>query len=389
MKTPFHVMIIPTLGCPARCSYCWSSEEGSPVMDIGTVNDVVEWLTSVREEGPVTITFHGGEPLLAGPEFYREALPLLAGGLAHLQPSFAMQSNLWLMTPELARVLAEYDIPIGTSIDGPEELNDSQRGVGYFKRTMEGYAIAREHGLRIRFICTFTADSTKRRGEIFQFFLENGLTMKLHPALPSIREDRMNPWVLSPGDYGELLVFLLDRYLENLGRIEIMNINDLCRGVFTRHGTVCTFVDCMGSTFAIGPDGGIYPCYRFIGMEEYRMGDVKNKPPLAALLDSGAGRKMEQYRGFVDENCRECTHIRYCRGGCPYNAIVASGGGEATTVDPHCKAYNRIFTEISDRLNREMFESPAFEEGGFLPGTRRSRDRKPGIMALMHSIVSR
>ena len=35
MKNPFHVMIIPTLGCPSKCKYCWSSEEGSPVMSIG------------------------------------------------------------------------------------------------------------------------------------------------------------------------------------------------------------------------------------------------------------------------------------------------------------------------------------------------------------------
>jgi uncharacterized protein len=41
MKTPFHVMLIPTLGCPSKCSYCWSSEEGSPIMSIDTVRDVV------------------------------------------------------------------------------------------------------------------------------------------------------------------------------------------------------------------------------------------------------------------------------------------------------------------------------------------------------------
>ncbi len=49
-----------------------------------------------------------------------------------------MQSNLWLMTPEIAKILAKYNIPIGSSLDGPKELNDSQRGKGYFDRTMRG-----------------------------------------------------------------------------------------------------------------------------------------------------------------------------------------------------------------------------------------------------------
>ena len=85
MKNPFHVMLIPTLGCPSKCSYCWSSEEGSPVMSIETIRDVVAWLKNFREDR-VTFTFHGGEPLLAGPEFYRQALPLLSQELHHLNP---------------------------------------------------------------------------------------------------------------------------------------------------------------------------------------------------------------------------------------------------------------------------------------------------------------
>jgi uncharacterized protein len=381
MKTPFHIMLIPTLGCPARCSYCWSSERGSPVMGLDTVRDVVAWLQDFRKD-PVTITFHGGEPLRAGAAWYREALPLIAGGLKELRPSFAMQSNLWLLTPELAAILAEYRIPIGTSIDGPKGLNDRQRGKGYFDRTMEGYAVARAAGLVVRFICTFTAESVQKKEEIFRFFLENGFVMKLHPALPSLRDEHPQEWALSPEEYGDLLLFLLDRYLKNLGRIEIMNINDLVKCVFTRRGTVCTYADCMGSTFAIGPDGSIYPCYRFIGMPEWVMGNVRDRPSAEDLSQSEAWRRMFRYKDYVDTACRDCTHIRYCRGGCPYNAIVANGG-EEHGVDPHCRAYKRVFDEIADRFNREMFEAPGFEMTGSGP-----RARKSGIMALMRTIIS-
>src|SRR5512139_3717338 len=112
MKNAFHVMLIPTLGCPAHCRYCWSSETGSPKMSVGTVREVVSWLKDFRIDR-VTFTFHGGEPLLAGAEFYREALPMLSGELSHLKPDFAMQTNLWLLTPELAGILAQYHVPLG------------------------------------------------------------------------------------------------------------------------------------------------------------------------------------------------------------------------------------------------------------------------------------
>ncbi len=382
-------MIIPTLGCPSKCSYCWSSEVGSPIMSIETIQDVVEWLKGFRDD-PVTFTFHGGEPLLAGAEFYRKALPMLSQELAHLSPNFALQTNLWKMTPELADVLAEHKIPIGSSLDGPQELNDLQRSEGYYEKTMAGYELAKKHGLQVQFICTFTSDSVQFKEEIFNYFLENGLTLKLHPALPSLRSDEPNRWALSPQEYGELLVYLLDKYLENLDRIEVRNINDYCRCVFTGRGTVCTFVDCMENTFAVGPDGSIYPCYRFVGMPEYVMGNVSDHPSREDLAGSAPGLRMRQFKEYVDRVCKGCKHIRYCRGGCPYNAI-APNNGEIKGVDPHCIAYRRIFDEISDRFNKEMMGSFGMGMGMGMPGpgSQPAEKSRPGIMSLMQRMIEK
>lgn len=55
----FHVMIIPTLGCPSNCAYCWGSEENAELMDIDVINQIVKWLANFRDE-PVHFTFHGG-----------------------------------------------------------------------------------------------------------------------------------------------------------------------------------------------------------------------------------------------------------------------------------------------------------------------------------------
>jgi uncharacterized protein len=376
-------MLIPTLGCPSHCSYCWSSEEGSPIMTIETVKDTIAWLKNFRSD-PVTVTFHGGEPLLAGAEFYREALPLISDGLSTNKPSFAMQTNLWRMTPETADILAAYNVPLGSSIDGPKEINDLQRGTGYFDKTMNGYRIAREHGVEVRFICTFTRNSVASREEIFDFFHRNGFVMKLHPALPSLRNKESEKCALSPDKYGELLVFLLDKSLEHIDDMDIMNINDLVRCVFTRRGNVCTFADCMGNTFAIGPDGNIYPCYRFVGMDEFVMGNVSARPTAEELAESEAGKLMEEYKEFVDRSCGSCTHIRYCRGGCPYNAIAPTNG-KITGVDPHCIAYKRIFDEISDRLDKEMFGTPSLDRSFGKSGTEKL-SRAP-ISSLIKKIV--
>ncbi len=245
---------------------------------------------------------------------------------------------------------------------------------------MKGYKIALDNGLDVKFICTFTSESVKHKEEIFNYFLDNGLMLKLHPALPSLRSDEPEKWALDPEEYGELLVYLLDKYLENWGNIEVMNIDNLCKGVFTRRGNVCTYVDCMGDTFAVGPDGSIYPCYRFVGMPKYVMGNVYDRPTMDDLAKSGPGKLMQKYKEYVDKKCNKCAHIRYCRGGCPYNAIAPTDG-KIKGVDPHCVAYKRIFDEIKDRADNEMFSDSSMEMGSF--GMGPGKAAKPGIMAIM------
>ena len=267
-------------------------------MSIETIKEVVEWLKGFRGDS-VTFTFHSGEPLLAGAEFYREALPLLVEGLSPRRIAFAIQTNLWKLTPEIAEIFAEYNIPIGSSLDGPKELNDLQRGKGYYEKTMKGYEIARAHGLDVRFITTFTSYSVNFKEDIFNFYLEQGFTLKLHPCLPSLKGENPEIWTIDPEVYGELLIYLLDKYLENIGRIEVMNIDHLCKCVFTGKGTVCTYVDCMGDTFAVGPDGGIYPCYRFIGMPEWVMGNVYDHPTMADLARSEAWKRLQQFKEYA------------------------------------------------------------------------------------------
>jgi uncharacterized protein len=370
-------MLIPTLGCPSNCEYCWSSEEGSPLMTLEIIEEVVEWLQNFRNE-PVTFTFHGGEPLLAGYDFYKQALPLLAKKLGHLKPAFALQSNLWNLTPELAQLFAEYNIPVGSSLDGPKELNDYQRGTGYYEKTMEGYQIAEDNDLQVSFICTFTSHSIDFKEEIFNYFLENGLDLKLHPALPSIRDEDPEKWALSPEEYGELLIYLLDEYLDHVDEIQVKNIDHICKSIFTRRGAVCTFVDCMDDTFAVGPDGSIYPCYRFVGMPEWVMGNVRDHPSQEELANSEPWKFLQKYKEYVDENCKKCTYIKFCRGGCPYNALVESEG-KIDGVDPHCTAYQTIFKEITKRLSKEMLGNATFG----LDSQGSERETKPGVMALM------
>jgi len=298
-----HLMLLPSLACPASCAYCFGPNAGGPAMSRETLDAVVEWQRALGAEaggapGTLEITFHGGEPLVPGAGWYRMALPLLRDGLAPRRVRFAVQSNLWLLTDELCELFSEHGVSLGTSLDGPEAINDAQRGSGYFGRTMAGIARARAHGLDVGVICTFTRRSVAQAPEIFDFFAREGLSFSVHAALPALGDSSADIWSITPEAHGELLVGLLDRYLEDQSPVRISSLDSMARSVSAGRGGTCTFGDCLGGYLAVGPDGAIYPCQRLAGADAYRVGDVATRPGLAELSASPVWR---EFRAWVGE----------------------------------------------------------------------------------------
>lgn len=371
----FHVMIIPTLDCPSNCKYCWGSEKNSQIMNTEIIDKTVEWLKDFRDDD-VHFTFHGGEPLLAGYDFYRYSLEKLSE-LPNVE-GFSLQSNIWLLTSEMVDLFKKYNIAISTSIDGPEDINDYQRGEGYFKKTMDNYKLAKDNGLNVNFVLTVTDYSKDFSDELYDFFKDNQMNLKIHAALPSLRGDNADPWALDQEEHGKLLIDWLDKYLYDLDKFSIMDLDHIAKSALRRRGTLCTFADCIGTTLAVGADGSIYPCYRFVGMDEYVLGNVADNPSFDDLKASDAWRKLQEFRDHVDENCKKCRHVKYCEGGCPYNAIVSAGTSKA--VDPQCTAYKMIFDEVSKKANKEFARNAI---PGFGKPAARTEDDPYSIMDLM------
>ena len=382
---PTHLMLVPSLACPAGCAYCFGPHVGGEVMGRKTIDAVVRWQRMLACDGPdaegaLEITFHGGEPLVPGIDFYRMALPALRDGLAPRRVRFALQSNLWLLTDELCELFAQYGVSLGTSLDGPEAINDAQRGVGYYARTMAGIERARDHGLTPGAICTFTAQSAPHADEVYDFFLAEGLSFSLHAALPSLRYPAVGRWALPPQAHGELLVHLLDRYLDNLTRIRISTLDSMARSVSAGQGGICTFGDCLGRYLAVGPDGAIYPCQRFAGMADYSIGNVADCPSAGDMAGTSVWQAFAAREAQIAQSCGDCSALAVCRGGCPYNALV---DGDLAGRDPHCTAYKAAFENISERALSEVFAPENLDAVVERPDGERGLMRRGRLLSLM------
>ena len=317
----------------------------------------LDWITDYfSAEDKIELTFHGGEPLLAGIEWYRHNLPILIQHFEH-RLILAIQSNLWLLDDDFCDLFQEYGISVGTSLDGPEYLNDAQRGKGYFARTMSGIETARRNGIQPGVICTFTQLTAPHYREVFEFFASRGLSFSVHEAVCAMGDGHASILTLPPDDAADLMIGLFDCYLENITRAKISTFDFMARGLSAGNGGICTFGDCLGNYLTIGPGGEIFSCNRFAYHPEWQIGSVFDHPSREQLTDSPVWQKLRHREETVLEDCGDCVHFDYCKGGCPYNAFTAG----TDRRDPQCPAYLNLFNHIADRALEEVFSEKNLE----------------------------
>ncbi len=120
----FNLMIKPYGSlCNLDCRYCYYLDKSrlygghEPVMSEELLERAIRDYLSTCETPEVTFNWHGGEPLMAGLDFYRKAVALekkyADGKIVHN----TLQTNGTLITPEWADFFAEENFLIGLSID--------------------------------------------------------------------------------------------------------------------------------------------------------------------------------------------------------------------------------------------------------------------------------
>jgi uncharacterized protein len=124
--------------CNLDCDYCYvynlgdsSYLEQPRLMSTDTVQAAGARIGEYLESAPLHsfgITLHGGEPLLAPPEWYEEAIPILrkfAPASKYLE--MTIQTNGTLLTDRHLEVFRRQGVRVGVSLDGGREAQDHHR----------------------------------------------------------------------------------------------------------------------------------------------------------------------------------------------------------------------------------------------------------------------
>jgi uncharacterized protein len=150
--------------CNLDCTYCYVYNKGDSTwrdrpalmpdeVVEATIDRIERWCVDNRQSA-VQVTFHGGEPLLAGrrrfDRWYRRIRARLDGTAT---VSFNVQTNATLVDDDWAALFAEHDVDVGVSIDGPPDVHDAlrvdRRGAGSHERVVRGIGHLLDRGVKV------------------------------------------------------------------------------------------------------------------------------------------------------------------------------------------------------------------------------------------------
>ena len=358
------LLIKPASGnCNMRCRYCFYADEldnreirSYGKMSVDTMRTIVD---KAMEYGDYecTIAFQGGEPTLAGLDFYRD---LVAYVTAHENPKklkihYALQTNGYLINEEWAAFLGENHFLVGVSLDGLKEIHDRYRldaaGKGTYQRVISAIRLLEKHQVEYNILTVVTAATARNGQKIYNYFKKNhfGYQQYIECLDPIGEEPGQHEYSLTPEKYGEFLKSMFDAwYLDMRSRTYVYNryFENLMMIMAGQQPESCNMRGVCGKQWVFEADGSVYPC-DFYALDQWRLGNIQENS-FEEMDEKRDGLGFIQWSMRQQEDCQKCRWFGLCRNGCRRNREPVTA--EHTNRNYFCKSYQMFFEYAYPRL---------------------------------------
>jgi uncharacterized protein len=350
--------------CNIACDYCYMYEHNdqswraqphlmSDETQSRIVDRLAEYAMSVALEKMLVI-FHGGEPLLAGPDRLARFAHEIRGRIPRTQVDFSLQTNGILLDDGCLDILDAAGIGVSLSLDGPARINDLHRhtasGQSTFPNVMD--ALRRLQ----RRPATFTGviaviDPVVPPDELLEFFADLQ-PPALDLLLPDANYTRPPPGRESTPDlYRDWLIRAFDLWLDHYPSMPVRTFDAL----LTAFVGVGSGTDAFGfgdiSLLSFETDGSYHDLdvLKITRPGQTSLGaDVASTPiqDVAASAVLAARRRLLTWDG-LGATCQSCPVVDVCGGGSVPHRYSTDGFANPTI---YCREMFALIRHAQQRL---------------------------------------
>lgn len=362
---PLSLLIKPaSSNCNLRCKYCFYFDTARNreipsygLMSEETIEVILQKALAFADHS-CTVAFQGGEPMLAGLDFFRRVVELESKyNTKNIKIYNAIQTNGFTIDDEWAVFLSENKFLTGISLDGPRDIHDMNRldisGNGSFNKVLKAVSLLDKYKVDYNVLCVVNALTARHISKIYSFCKKNGFRhLQFIPCLDPLNEvPGGREFSLLPERYADFLKTLFDLWYEDISNNNMISIRyfDNLVGMYMGYPPeACDMNGHCTCQFVMEADGSVFPCDFYV-LDEWKLGNIRD-------MDFGEMKHSQRCRTFedmsldLDPKCRQCQWRQLCRGGCR-RYREQSGDGKAT-LNYYCSSYSDFFSYADRRLRQ-------------------------------------
>ena len=313
------LLIKPTLDCNAECIYCHSLKPSNRMSRELVETILQKWALFSAKEGieRLSITWHGGEPMIMGGSFYRAVMDLERKYFPNTKISHSMQSNVCLYKGEVREAVLDLvsDRAIGACLDPFHPTRLLPGGTDYYNQSIKGCLDLMNDGFLINMIYVVHKKSLEVVEQVYYFFKNLGVrNVLLHPL-----EEFPDPdYRLTPQEWGEFLKKMWKVWEQDDFGLTMFPISDWRDRIL--------FGEPVGSCehglprdnqlhVVISSSGDLYPCHRFQDKNVFRMGNI-TAMSFDEVVRHRWANLLTDAKKNLSEACMACEFVPLCGSGC-------------------------------------------------------------------------
>lgn len=339
---PFSVIAKPVGSrCNMNCAYCYYLDKGKysqhvkqSRMNFSLLEKLIRQTIEANPGPVVSFTWHGGEPTLAGIEFFQRVVEIEKKYLPKGWEVWNnLQTNGLLLNDEWCKFLRNNHFDVGISIDGNRLTHDKNRkdkgGNTTYNRVKKSIQRLLTYGIQPDLLCTVTSVSLDDPLDIYRALraLDTGW-IQFIPVIVPMPNGGIDPISISPKGYGQFLCTVFDEWIcHDLGLVDVQLFAETAKVWAGGTAGVCHMAPTCGQVIVVEEDGSIYSCDHFVD-NEHRLGNL-----LSNRIDKTVNSIQQQNFGNSKKNsltqeCLACPWLSCCNGGCPKDRFGMSSDGE-------------------------------------------------------------
>lgn len=309
--------------CNLKCAYCFYCDEAASrnrsdtgIMNASTAENLIKKIFDFcGTDSEITFMFQGGEPLLAGLDFFENFAVLAEKHKTEGSRIYwSLQTNGTLIDDDFCRFFQKHNFLIGVSVDGDKAIHDKYRDCS-FDRAMAGIALLKKYNIAFNILSVITADTDAFA--LFDFYKENGFRNVQPIYCLDPLDGAPGAHNLEPKALARFKKRLFNRWFDEVNRGEqfyVRDFDNLLSLMTTGKAEQCGATGRCNAQLVVEADGTCYPC-DFYCLDEYECPNINNADIKDILLSDGLRRFMEREEP-KNKLCDECPVKSLCGGGC-------------------------------------------------------------------------